>query len=257
MRPVLYLERLVRQPQQLASIFAGPVFLSVPQNTQALVLYSSTGPIIRAMALPSLSLSKSLPVTANESISLPLPSSPSTLHFLSKPIHQIPYEFSISGKNTRISTKTRVSFFPAFLTRKKDAKAIKEELLQAIEPLDRGADATPEDQQRIGQTPKFLRSRVNYQAINLDTLRAQNMETWPFFNQVTADLIPLNSRKVAVKFDYFKIWGLIPVKAPETARGSLEITYLDEDLRVSRGDKGNLFILKIVDRSYRIPTKKT
>ncbi|KAJ8421707.1 hypothetical protein Cgig2_009038 [Carnegiea gigantea] len=210
------------------------------------------------MALSSLSLTKSLPVTANESISLTLPSSPSTLHFLSKPIHQIHRELSISGKNTRISTKTRVFFFPAFLTQKKDAKAIKEELLQAIEPLDRGADAIPEDQQRIDQRPKFLRSRVNYQAINLDTLRAQNMETWPFFNQVTADLMPLNSRKVAVKFDYFKILGLIPVKAPErTQYGTLEITYLDEDLRVSRGDKGNLFILKMVDQSYRVPTKKT
>lgn len=248
------------------------------------------------MAMSSLSLSKSLPVTANESISLTLPSSPSTLHFLSKPIHQIHHELSISGKNTRTSTITRVSFFPPFLNQKKDAKAIKEELLQAIEPLDRGADATPEDQQRIDQLtrkleavnptkeplksdllngkweliyttsksilqterPKFFRSRVNYQAINLDTLRAQNMESWPFFNQVTADLIPLNSRKVAVKFDYFKILGLKPVKAPErTQYGKLEITYLDEDLRVSRGDKGNLFILKMVDRSYRVPTKNT
>uniref|UniRef100_A0A7C9DND4 Plastid lipid-associated protein/fibrillin conserved domain-containing protein n=1 Tax=Opuntia streptacantha TaxID=393608 RepID=A0A7C9DND4_OPUST len=222
------------------------------------------------MALPACSLSKSLPVSARDSIPLSFPSSPSSLHFPSKPIHQIPHKLSISEQSTRISSKTRVSFFPAFLTQRKDAKAIKEELLQAIEPLDRGADATPEDQQRIDQLtrkleavnptkeplksdllngkweliyttsksilqterPKFLRSRVNYQAINLDTLRAQNMETWPFFNQ-------------------------IPVKAPETARGSLEITYLDEDLRVSRGDKGNLFILKIVDRSYRIATKKT
>ncbi|KAH9623377.1 hypothetical protein KSS87_016685 [Heliosperma pusillum] len=49
--------------------------------------------------------------------------------------------------------------------------------------------------------------------------------------QVTADLTPVNSKKVAVKFDYFKIGGLIPVKAPDRARGSLEITYLDEDLR--------------------------
>ncbi|XP_050378441.1 probable plastid-lipid-associated protein 4, chloroplastic [Argentina anserina] len=31
--------------------------------------------------------------------------------------------------------------------------------------------------------PKFLRSRVNYQAINVDTLRAQNMESGPTFNQ--------------------------------------------------------------------------
>lgn len=173
----------------------------------------------------------------------------------------------------------------------KDAKVLKEELLEAIDPLDRGADAIPEDQQRVDeiarkleavnptkeplksgllngkweliyttsqsilqtQRPKLLRSRTNYQAINADTLRAQNMESWPFFNQVTADLTPLSAKKVAVKFDVFKILGLIPVKAPERARGELEITYLDEELRVSRGDKGNLFILKMVDPSYRVP----
>lgn len=35
------------------------------------------------------------------------------------------------------------------------------------------------------QRPKFLRSRVNYQAINVDTLRAQNMESFPTLNQVS------------------------------------------------------------------------
>ncbi|XP_006431910.2 probable plastid-lipid-associated protein 4, chloroplastic isoform X1 [Citrus clementina] len=188
--------------------------------------------------------------------------------------------------------RASVSFFPAFLNKGKDAKVLKEELLEAIAPLDRGAEATPEDQQRVEQIarklegvnptkeplksdllngkweliyttsqsilqtqrPRFLRSVRNYQAINVDTLRAQNLESGPFFNQVTADLTPLNSRKVAVQFDYFKIGGLIPVKAPNTARGELETTYLDEDLRISRGDKGNLFILKMVDPSYTVPT---
>ncbi|KAL3635267.1 putative plastid-lipid-associated protein 4, chloroplastic [Castilleja foliolosa] len=190
--------------------------------------------------------------------------------------------------------RTHVSFFTNFLSsnKTKTAEAIKEELLEAIAPLDRGAEATPEDQLTIDQIvrklesvnptkeplksklldgkwellyttsesilqtkrPKFLRSKNNYQAINVDTLRAQNMEAGPFFNQVLADLTPVNSKKVAVKFDFFKLGGLIPVKAPETARGSLEITYLDEELRVSRGDKGNLFILKQVDPSYRIPS---
>ncbi|CAK7357018.1 unnamed protein product [Dovyalis caffra] len=187
--------------------------------------------------------------------------------------------------------RAKVPFFPAFLNKGKDAKVLKEELLDAIDPLDRGAEATPDDQQRVDeiarkleavnprkeplksdllngkweliyttsqsilqtQRPKFLRSRTNYQAINADTLRAQNMESWPFFNQVTADLTPLNAKKVAVQFDVFKIAGLIPVKAPGRARGELEITYLDEELRVSRGDKGNLFVLKMVDPSYRVP----
>ncbi|CAI9764507.1 unnamed protein product [Fraxinus pennsylvanica] len=189
--------------------------------------------------------------------------------------------------------RTHVSFFPAFFNNKtKNAESIKLQLLEAIAPLDRGAEATPEDQQRVDQIarkleavnptkeplkssllngkweliyttsksilqtqrPKLLRSRTNYQAIDSDRLRAQNMESWPFFNQVTADLIPLSARKVAVKFDYFKIGGLIPVKAPERARGELEITYLDVELRVSRGDKGNLFILKMVDPLYEIPS---
>ncbi|KAL3724126.1 hypothetical protein ACJRO7_036189 [Eucalyptus globulus] len=187
--------------------------------------------------------------------------------------------------------RAQVSFFPAFLSKRKDVAALKEELLEAIARLERGAEASLEDQQGVDQIarkveavnptkeplkstllngkweliyttsksilqtqrPKFLRSITNYQGINVDTLRAQNMETWPFFNQVTADLTPLNSRKVAVKFDFFKIAGLIPIKAPARARGELEITYLDEELRISRGDKGNLFILKMVDPSYRVP----
>ncbi|CAM8987060.1 hypothetical protein QQ045_006251 [Rhodiola kirilowii] len=204
--------------------------------------------------------------------------------------------FSNTQKVQRLSSSKKwragVSFFPAFLKKGKDAKELKEELLQAIDPLDRGAQATPEDQQRINQLarkleavnrikeplksdllngkweliyttstsilqrerPKFLRSRANFQAINTDTLRAQNLESFPFFNQVTADLTPLSPSKVAVKFDYFKVLGLIPVKAPDRARGQLDITYLVEDLRISRGDKGNLFILKMVDPSYKIPS---
>lgn len=47
--------------------------------------------------------------------------------------------------------RASVSFFPAFLNKGKDAKVLKEELLEAIAPLDRGAEATPEDQQRVEQ----------------------------------------------------------------------------------------------------------
>lgn len=110
--------------------------------------------------------------------------------------------------------------------------------------------------QSILQTkrPKFLRPNGKiYQAINVDTLRAQNLETWPFFNQATANLVPLNERRVAVKFDYFKISGLVAIKSPGSGRGQLEITYLDEELRISRGNEGNLFILKMADPSYRVP----
>ncbi|OAY44898.1 probable plastid-lipid-associated protein 4, chloroplastic [Manihot esculenta] len=248
------------------------------------------------MALSSLN-SPAIVTASQFSINLPIPkltststaTATATLYSFSKPTNFL----NLSGNDNSSIDKWRakVSFFPAFLKKGKDAKVLKEELLEAIAPLDRGAQATPEDQQAVDeiarkleavnptkqplksnllngkweliyttsqsilqtQRPKFLRSITNYQAINADTLRAQNMESWPFFNQVTADLTPLNAKKVAVKFDFFKIAGLIPVKAPGRARGELEITYLDEELRISRGDKGNLFILKMIDPSYRVP----
>ncbi|KAL7199955.1 hypothetical protein ACSBR2_022127 [Camellia fascicularis] len=150
--------------------------------------------------------------------------------------------------------RTRVSFFTSFFTKTKDSESLKEELLDAIAPLNRGADASPEDQERIDERPKLLRPNGKiYQAINADTLRAQNLETWPFFNQATANLVPLNARRVAVKFDSFKIGSLIPIKSRGSGRGQLEITYLDEELRISRGNQGNLFILRMVDPSYRVP----
>lgn len=187
--------------------------------------------------------------------------------------------------------RIRISFFSPFL-KKKSREDLKKELTEAIAPLDRGSESSFEDQERVDQIareleavnptkeplksnylngkwellyttsrsilqpqrPKILRPFGKiYQSINIDSLRAQNMETWPYFNQVTADLVPLNSRRVAVKFDTFKIGGLIPIKAPERASGELEITYLDEEIRVSRGDKGNMFILKMVDTAYRVP----
>ncbi|OMO92082.1 hypothetical protein COLO4_17880 [Corchorus olitorius] len=216
--------------------------------------------IFATLQSSSNSASPKLPATSQSSFT--------SFQFSSKPLKSN-LSRTLSGSDEK--WRVNVSFFPAFLKRGKDAKVLKEELLEAIEPLDRGADATPEDQQRVDQLarkleavnaikeplksdllngkweliyttsqsilqtqrPKFLRSIANYQAINTDTLRAQNMESWPFFNQVTADLTPLNSRKVAVKFDFFKIGGLIPIKAPGRARGELEITYLDEELRNS------------------------
>ncbi|KAK6121033.1 hypothetical protein DH2020_045223 [Rehmannia glutinosa] len=163
-------------------------------------------------------------------------------HLPNNSIHQN-LELRKSGK-----WRTRVSFFSSFLVKNPGIESLKQELLEAIEPLDRGAAATPEDQQRIDQIarkleainkvkeplkstllngkwellyttskailqnevssngdptdfpqvllgavecseirPKFLRPNGKiYQAINVDTLRAQNMETWPFFNQLIA-----------------------------------------------------------------------
>lgn len=64
--------------------------------------------------------------------------------------------------------------------------------------------------------------------------------------QVSAKLEPVSQNKLVVQFQEFRIFNLIPIKAPPSARGELAITYVDDDLRISRGDKGNLFVLTMV-----------
>ncbi|XP_019243555.1 PREDICTED: probable plastid-lipid-associated protein 4, chloroplastic isoform X2 [Nicotiana attenuata] len=180
---------------------------------------------------------------------------PTNANFSSKtfcknlPVNHAPYcERRLEQVRESWKWRTKVSFFPFFSTKSKDIESLKLELFEAIAPLDRGAEATTEDQKLVDQIVskleaankvkeplksgllngkwellyttsqsilqtkrlKILRPTGKiYQAINADTLRAQNMETWPFFNQATANLVPLNERRVAVKFDSFKIAGLV------------------------------------------------
>mmetsp|Transcript_12010 Transcript_12010/g.30740 ORF Transcript_12010/g.30740 Transcript_12010/m.30740 type:complete len:254 (-) Transcript_12010:176-937(-) len=94
--------------------------------------------------------------------------------------------------------------------------------------------------------PAFIRPwGPIYQSLDVGSLRASNQETWPLFNEVYAELTPENKSKVKVQFKKFKICGLIPITAPENAKGDLDITYIDEDLRISRGNRGNLFVLTL------------
>jgi hypothetical protein len=186
--------------------------------------------------------------------------------------------FSTSSASRRAPTKMIFTFGKPkteFLTVKKA------ELMENLKGLGRGADASDEDKERINKLasglekmnptkqvlgpalsakwkllyttsdsilgtsrPPFLRPFGDiYQTIDAENLTARNQETVPFFNAVEAELIPVNNKKVNVQFKTFYILGLIPITAPESARGELEITYLDDDLRISRGNKGNLFIL--------------
>ena len=84
----------------------------------------------------------------------------------------------------------------------------------------------------------IFRPWANYQTIDTTTLTARNQESGPFFNAVDAELTPVSRSKVNVQFVQFEAFGgVLKFPAPESAKGSLDTTYLDDDLRVSRGDK--------------------
>lgn len=69
--------------------------------------------------------------------------------------------------------------------------------------------------------------------------------------QVYADLKAETKSRVGVQFRQFRIFGLIPVTAPESAKGKLDTTFVDSTVRISRGDKGNLFVLVQRDPNAR------
>lgn len=84
------------------------------------------------------------------------------------------------------------------------------------------------------------------QSINAAELSAKN-EEWVLGgllkNSVRAKLTPRDDgATVDVQFTRFGI-GWVPIPAPPSARGVLETTFLDDEMRISRGDKGNTFVL--------------
>lgn len=86
------------------------------------------------------------------------------------------------------------------------------------------------------------------QTIDAPNLFAKNTETLRFLGiidvprSVTAALTPVTGSKVTVQFKKFTV-GPLAFNAPDSFKGELDITYIDEDLRLSRGDKGNIFVL--------------
>lgn len=77
-------------------------------------------------------------------------------------------------------------------------------------------------------------------AINAETLDLLGMFRVP--RSVRAELDPRSDQLTAVRFRRFEV-GPLGFPAPEKFVGSLDVTYLDEDFRLTRGDRGNLFVL--------------
>ena len=199
-------------------------------------------------------------------------------------------KLTTSTTSTARKTLTRATASAPDAQAREDAKRA---LLSAIEPLERGVKASDEEKAHVDalatalealnpnpkslaapcingewelvyttsasilgtKKPAFLRpSGKIYQTIDAESLRARNRETWPFYNAVAAELTPTSDSAVKVQFKKFFVFGgLIKVTAPERARGALDITYVDDEVRVSRGDKGNLFVLIMHDNEKRLP----
>lgn len=87
------------------------------------------------------------------------------------------------------------------------------------------------------------------QTIDAKNLKARNAEVTKYFGflevpaKVTADLEPMTPSKVKVQFKRFTV-GPVSFPAPNNGfTNFLDVTYLDKELRLSRGGKGNIFVL--------------
>lgn len=107
--------------------------------------------------------------------------------------------------------------------------------------------------------PKFLQPVEIIQYIDAANLKAKNEEIFKigpfkFTNAVEAKLTPRSDSLFDVNFIQFILFGTFKfnVEKNENFKGFLEITYLDEDIRISRGNKGNLFVL-VRDKSVTYP----
>lgn len=162
-------------------------------------------------------------------------------------------------------------------------KSLKAEILQLSRETKRGIQATPEQEQRISDiftkleklnptrnplksplinadwsleysTAGYIIGKGGFprvgpivQKIDTDSLQAENSEVVSYFGvkvprKVSAELLPQSNRLTNVQFKQFSV-GPISFEAPEQFKGFLDITYLDGDLRLTRGDKENLFVL--------------
>ncbi|MFQ6663887.1 hypothetical protein Gotur_031208 [Gossypium turneri] len=78
------------------------------------------------------------------------------------------------------------SFVPVFINKGKDAKVLKQCLLDCIAPLDRGADAIPEDEQRLSHTYSL---RETFKFIDFLPMEFRPMHTFAVFLLIACYLV--------------------------------------------------------------------
>ena len=95
--------------------------------------------------------------------------------------------------------------------------------------------------ERTGEIVQVL-DTVGLKASNAETL---NLGLFKLPRKVKAELTPITSSLCAVQFTQFSFGAgdIIKVRAPKSFKGTLDVTYVDDEFRLSRGDKGNIFVL--------------
>lgn len=100
------------------------------------------------------------------------------------------------------------------------------------------------------RTPSFLQSTRIVQQFNAEELNGQNAEEvylgpLKLTNVVNLELKPVSPNRIDVNFVQFVVCGFLKFNVRENKRftGWLEVTYLDDDMRISRGHLGNVFVL--------------
>ena len=160
---------------------------------------------------------------------------------------------------------------------------LKSEILSLADRTKRGLDSTPDERaqmqklfsklERLNPTKNPLKSeKVNgrwsldyttsdsilgkggfprvgpiVQMIDTTSLKAENSEVVSYFGlriprKIEAKLTPESGQFTKVQFKKFGI-GPISFNAPESFQGALDITYVDDEVRLTRGDLGNIFVL--------------
>lgn len=101
--------------------------------------------------------------------------------------------------------------------------------------------------------PKPFRPNILQQTVDIAGKSIRNKESiklGPFSvdTAVEAEILDATDKRVTVRFVKFIFFGFIPVSVRDDGSfvGWQDITYLDDDLRVSRGNEGNLFVLEKV-----------
>lgn len=92
--------------------------------------------------------------------------------------------------------------------------------------------------------PALLQARTPpEQLIDVANGRALNLErVLGVANAVEISLAPVSRSKASVEFERFRL-GPVSFPAPAGLKSSLDTTYLDGTMRISRGDQGNVFVL--------------